>query len=154
MTDQELKNIEARYKKATEGPWYKQATPDIVDKEIMCFEVFGKDDEHDDVSVCHTKYCDEEGLAEFGHHDFDFIAHARTDIPTLIEALKQERVKRAELKDMIERVEDDSEKTEEKDGIIIAELQQRVEELEAETSKYENCPCGSKKQYIQCCGEE
>lgn len=61
MTEEHLKQIKARCEKATEGPWKS----------------------------------DREGISFAGEHarnvnnDFAFIAHARTDIPALIEAYEE-----------------------------------------------------------------
>ena len=85
MTNEELKEIEARAKRATAGPWtsyLEGRDQDVGDNFIMTGIA---DDEED--------WSEERGpdLYVFGgtEDDQDFIAHARQDIPVLIVEIKR-----------------------------------------------------------------
>lgn len=77
MTDQELKDIAARCEKATEGTWDHTLNEHKTSKVYLTIKEAGF------LPIAEVQV----------KQDADFIAHARTDIPALIEALKQEREK-------------------------------------------------------------
>ena len=81
MTDQELKDIEARHEKATEGTWEHTLNEHKTSKVYLTIKEAGF------LPIAEVQV----------KQDADFIAHARTDIPALIEALKQEREKATKL---------------------------------------------------------
>lgn len=91
MTDSELAAIEARAKRATEGPWTIKSV--WTDKHSGADEVSGANGQ----SVC---LCDEHdgGYNPNTQRNVDFIAHARTDIPALIAEIRRLR---ADMQDVI-----------------------------------------------------
>ena len=76
MTEKELKAIEARCEAATEGPW-KVGTYGGV------FQDNGKE-----TSAITLMYYKTGGTRDPGGVNTEFIAHARTDIPALIKAIR------------------------------------------------------------------
>jgi hypothetical protein len=85
MTDQELKEIEDRCNAATGGPWtsfIEGRNHESGDSFIMTGIAVGED-----------TFCKDRGvdfyLTGTTNADNDFIAHARQDIPRLLDAVKQ-----------------------------------------------------------------
>lgn len=79
MTEAELEAIEARANAATPGPWF----------DIDQFE----EDYPVEIALTNDpgKYGHEQKRSEFTDADRDFIAHARTDIPTLVAEVRRLR---------------------------------------------------------------
>jgi hypothetical protein len=76
MTDEQLLEIEKRYKAATSGPWFAS----IEGSDHICGEsviLRGENKRETDLYLIG-------GIIE----DYDFIAHARQDIPTLITEIR------------------------------------------------------------------
>jgi len=67
MTPEELKEIQERTEKATPGPWRVERAS-FSDDGFAMFEI--------------------ENVTEIQKADADFIAHARTDIPKLLDCIK------------------------------------------------------------------
>lgn len=88
MTPEEIDRIRKRAAKAREGAWYSPRGPD------------GETDYPGYDSDCVYTRGDDEVLIAQGCHpdDADFIAHARLDVPALLDALEasQDRVRRLE----------------------------------------------------------
>lgn len=91
MTHKELKEIKERAKKATPGPWVWRVPGYLCNKYIDALILD---------SNCTCK-CDS-GVWSSGVEDSDFIAHARTDIPKLIEALEEANEKLRVVGDSLE----------------------------------------------------
>lgn len=97
LSDAELAEIEERYKKASKGPWFSyedalQYFDGIRDNEIDC--IFRLDPPHyTDAYPFTDELCPEPRLdilcsGVITKSDQEFIAHAITDIPKLLEYIK------------------------------------------------------------------
>lgn len=75
MTDDELRAVRERAKAATPGPWAVS-----YDEDVDTFGVVAEDDGPGDVFIV-------EEMGQPGQHDAEFIAHARQDIPRLLDEI-------------------------------------------------------------------
>ena len=92
MNSDELTAIRQRAEKATPGEWYTVGLP--WNHEPFTWVIAGSEDPHQGKPVCDCIYIDSwEGDAEAPDYsqsciDMDFIAHARTDIPKLLDYIE------------------------------------------------------------------
>jgi hypothetical protein len=94
MTNEELNAIEARAKAATEGPWRTRPT-----EHGDCAGIWHGDWEHD--SIVQT----DSGVYPPMMPDAEFIAHARSDVPALVEEVRRLRALAAESIPLLEYAE-------------------------------------------------
>lgn len=105
MTEQELSEIEQRANLATPGPWHYWHDDDWM--AMNCYGVTtdpcanGPEDDHEKfIALTLYQATPLVGIGDGLHHDNTaFIAHARTDIPALIAALRGAWRKIDELKE-------------------------------------------------------
>lgn len=108
VDDARLAEIEARYTKATEGPWAYESLGEKGDGSDIIGVIFGPDDEECETPLSGelssydsdgepVDYYYDEMVAECSHRnrrphaDSQFIAHARSDIPALVAEVRRLR---------------------------------------------------------------
>jgi hypothetical protein len=113
MTDDDLEQIEKRAAEATPGPWYPHRTDDQVHSNARYVSVEPSDFAHDNKTrmwagsrqqanpegVIAITLLQSPGLAVADACDENtlFIAHARTDVPSLVSEVRRLRERVAEL---------------------------------------------------------
>lgn len=80
MTEQELAEIEARATKATIGPWIYFGEPE---DNVFWGEIRSAADDGGFAHIADTPELDERG------NDFEFMAHAREDVPALCRTIRE-----------------------------------------------------------------
>jgi len=95
MTDDELKAIEERCEKATEGPWDVEAVSNA------CRVTIGKGSG----KVILARACPPQLQEEETWSNVKFMAAARTDVPALIEEVKRLKAKVSALQEIIEKAQ-------------------------------------------------
>ena len=103
MTNDELEAVRARLAKATDGPWYRSGIRGRMG-DLECFRVFdGNEQWFASVSADTTNGpMHARSLA-----DAEFIAHARTDIPALLDALTRAEAHAERLAGALEFITDE-----------------------------------------------
>lgn len=116
MDEQELKEIEARCEAATDGPWKIWDGPAYAgggkDWCIGSGDDWVANMDHRTVKGhsynCEVDFCDVcSGITEEQKENAEFIAHARTDIPALIKAIRVRDKRIVELEEQVDTLRSD-----------------------------------------------
>ena len=113
--DLDLDALEARAAAATEGPWTSdnfEIYPSEGGPDVSCENGCDggcDDDERAPIQCARVSHATEViadvyGLQQFADQDGAFIAHARTDVPALVSALRAARAENAELRGLLAEV--------------------------------------------------
>ena len=130
MTENEIREIRQRCEAATPSKWTYDGMHNEIhacDVENGAFLIVSELREHPGEKL----------LDKFGHTfnaDFEFIAHARQDIPALLDALKEANIKADEYEKRWFEIDAAHSKT----FIALCDMKKRVEAARAKCAAYEN----------------